>query len=133
VAASSVAESGLAQVPLTVSGPGGSHRFTVEVARTAAEQARGLMYRRSLGPDRGMIFPLAQPEQATFWMKDTYIPLDLIFIRADGSIANVAANARPRDEHLIASEGMVSEVLEIPGGRAAQLGIVPGDRVDWAR
>ena len=91
------------------------------------------MLRRSLAPDRGMIFPLPQAERATFWMKDTLIPLDLIFIRADGSIANIAANARPLDESLIPSEGMVTEVLELPGGRAAALGIQAGDRVDWAR
>ena len=128
-----MAESGLAQVPLTVTGPGGSHHFTVEVARTAADQERGLMYRRNLAPNRGMIFPLPRAEQATFWMKNTLIPLDLVFIRSDGSIANVAANARPMDESLISSEGMVTEVLELAGGRAAQLGIVAGDRVDWTR
>ena len=121
------------QVPLTVSGPSGSHRFTVEVARTATEQQRGLMYRRRLAPDRGMIFPLRRPEYAAFWMKNTLIPLDLIFIRADGSIANIAANARPKDERLISSDGLVTEVLELAGGRAAALGITAGDRVDWAR
>lgn len=128
-----IAESGLSLVPLTVSGPGGSHHFTVEVARTPAEQEKGLMFRRSLAPDRGMVFPFAQPEQATFWMENTLIPLDLIFIRADGSIANIAANARPLDKSLIPSTGMVTAVLEISGGRAAQLGIQAGDRVDWAR
>lgn len=91
------------------------------------------MFRRSLGPDRGMIFPFAAPEQATFWMKDTLIPLDLIFIRADGSIANIAAKARPMDETLLPSEGMVDAVLELAGGRAAELGIRPGDRVEWRR
>ena len=91
------------------------------------------MYRRSLASDRGMIFPLPQPQKATFWMKNTLIPLDLLFIRGDGSIANVAANAKPMDESVIASDGNVAEVLEIAGGRAAQLGIAAGDRVDWAR
>ncbi|MEO7786989.1 MAG: DUF192 domain-containing protein [Sphingomicrobium sp.] len=133
IAASPVAESGLAQRSLTVTGPYGKHRFIVEVAATPAEQQRGLMFRRSLGPDRGMIFPFAAPEQATFWMKDTLIPLDLIFIRADGSIANIAANARPMDETLLPSEGMVDAVLELAGGRAAELGIRPGDRVEWRR
>ncbi|MEO7379246.1 MAG: DUF192 domain-containing protein [Sphingomicrobium sp.] len=132
-AAPAIAESGLALVPLTVSGPSGSHRFTVELARTPADQAKGLMFRRSLAPDRGMVFPFAQPEQATFWMHNTLIPLDLIFIRADGSIANIAANARPLDTSMIPSAGMVTAVLEIPGGRAAELGIQAGDRVDWAR
>jgi len=132
-APTAVAPSGLAQVPLTISGPSGSHRFIVEVARTPAEQSKGLMFRRSLAPDRGMIFPFAAPEVATFWMKDTLIPLDLIFIRADGSIANIAANTTPMSQGLIPSEGMVTAVLELAGGRAAALGIVPGDRVAWAR
>lgn len=132
-APSATAESGLAQVPLAVTGPSGSRHFIVEVARTPADQQKGLMFRRSLAPDRGMIFPLPQPERATFWMKDTLIPLDLLFIRADGSIANIAANAKPLDESLIPSDGVVTEVLELPGGRAAELGIQAGDRVDWAR
>jgi uncharacterized membrane protein (UPF0127 family) len=125
------AESGLSQVPLTVSGHGKTHRFTVEVAKTAEEQERGLMFRQSLAPDRGMIFPFAKPVRATFWMKDTVIPLDLIFIRADGTIANIAANARPMDLSIIPSDGPVSTVLEIAGGRAAELRIRAGDRVRW--
>ncbi|WP_293941876.1 DUF192 domain-containing protein [Sphingomonas sp.] len=119
------------QVPLTVTGTGTSHHFLVEVASTGEQQQRGLMFRRSLAPDRGMIFPFAQPEMATFWMKDTLIPLDLIFVRADGTIANVAANAVPMDLALIPSDGPVTAVLEIAGGRAAQLGIRAGDRVRW--
>ncbi|MEO6040900.1 MAG: DUF192 domain-containing protein [Croceibacterium sp.] len=114
-----------------MTGPTGSHRFMVELARTAAEQQRGMMFRRSLAPDRGMLFPFAAPEEATFWMENTLIPLDLLFIRADGSIANIAANAKPMDRSLLPSEGMVSAVLELAGGRAAQLGIRPGDRVEW--
>ena len=125
------AESGLAEVPLTISGHGRTHRFTVEVAVTAADQERGLMFRHSLVPNRGMIFPFAKPVRATFWMKDTLIPLDLIFVRANGTIANIAANARPMDLSLIPSDGPVSAVLEIAGGRAAQLRIALGDQVRW--
>ena len=89
------------------------------------------MFREAIAPDRGMIFPLSRPEMATFWMKNTLIPLDLIFIRSDGRIANIAANARPMDLSLIAASEPVTAVLEIAGGRAAELGIRAGDRVRW--
>ncbi|MCA1653871.1 MAG: DUF192 domain-containing protein [Sphingomicrobium sp.] len=125
------APSGLAQVPLTIAGHGASHRFTVEVAASPAEQEKGLMFRESLAPDRGMIFPLARVDVATFWMKNTLIPLDMVFIRADGTIARVAANAVPMTLDVVSSEEPVSAVLELAGGRAAELGIRPGDRVRW--
>ena len=125
------AQSGLSQAQLTVSGHGRTRRFTVEVATTPADQERGLMFRQHLAPDRGMIFPFPRPMVATFWMKDTLIPLDLVFIRADGTIANIAANARPMDLSIISSEGPVSTVLEIAGGRAAELRIQAGDRARW--
>lgn len=124
---------GLEQVPLTIRSGGREHRFTVEVARTRQEQAAGLMNRQSLAPDRGMIFLYAPPEQATFWMKNTLIPLDLLFIRADGTVARIEANAVPLSLDPLASIEPVAAVLEIPGGRAAELGIVPGDKVDWPR
>ena len=91
------------------------------------------MFRDTLAPDRGMIFPFPKPVDATFWMKNTLIPLDLIFIRGDGRIANIGAKAVPMSTAIIASEGLVTAVLEIPGGRAAELGIRPGDRVRWTR
>ncbi|WP_310469212.1 DUF192 domain-containing protein [Sphingomonas sp.] len=124
---------GLEQVPLTIRSGGREHRFTVEVARSRQEQATGLMNRQSLAPDRGMIFLYAPPEQATFWMKNTLIPLDLLFIRADGSIARIEPNAVPLSLDPLASIEPVAAVLEIAGGRAAELGIVPGDKVDWPR
>lgn len=89
------------------------------------------MFRQSLAPDRGMIFPFAKPQRATFWMKNTLIPLDLVFIRSNGTIANIAANAEPMNLGIISSDGPVTAVLEIAGGRAAQLGIHAGDRVRW--
>ena len=110
-----------------------THRFVVEVAASAAEQQRGMMYRQSLAPNRGMIFPFAEPVMASFWMKNTLIPLDLIFIRADGTIANIGANAVPMSTDLVAAEAPVTTVLEIAGGRAAMLGIRAGDRVRWRR
>lgn len=123
---------GLQQVPLTIRSNGRTHRFTVEVAATAAEQQQGLMHRQSLAPDRGMIFPFPIPKNAGFWMRNTLIPLDMIFIRADGSIANIAENAVPLSEEVVRSEGPVVAVLEIAGGRSAELGIKPGDRVEWS-
>ena len=107
------------------------HRFTVEIARTAQEQATGLMNRASLAPDRGMVFPFEPPRDASFWMKNTLIPLDMIFVRADGSIANIEANTVPLSLDPMSSAGPVRAVLEIAGGRAAELGIKAGDTVDW--
>jgi hypothetical protein len=122
---------GLEQVPLTIRSGSRVHRFTVEVARTPQEQQMGLMNRQSLAPDRGMIFPYDPPQPASFWMKNTLIPLDIIFIRADGSIARIAANTVPLSLEPVRSGEPVAAVLEIAGGRAAELGIHEGDRVDW--
>jgi len=122
---------GLEQVPLTISSNGREHRFIVEVARTGEEQAQGLMFRTQLAPDRGMIFPMDPPRPASFWMRNTLIPLDMIFVRADGTIANIEANTVPYSEEPMRSAGPVAAVLEIPGGRSAELGIKPGDRVKW--
>jgi uncharacterized protein len=89
-----------------------------------------MMYRMSIDPDGGMIFPYDPPQHVGFWMRNTFIPLDLIFIRADGTIARIATGV-PHDENLLASGEPVVAVLEIAGGRAEELGIRPGDRVDW--
>ncbi|NBW76508.1 MAG: DUF192 domain-containing protein [Sphingomonadaceae bacterium] len=124
-------ESGLEVVPLTVTSASGTHRFKVEVAKSAMEQAKGLMFRTKLGPDEGMIFPMRPPRGASFWMRNTVISLDLIFVAPDGRISNIAANAVPYDERPLLSLGPVKAVLEIPGGRAAELGIAPGDKVAW--
>jgi hypothetical protein len=122
---------GLEQVPLTIVADGKTHRFTVEVAKTPAEQATGLMNRSALAPDRGMIFPFPSPRVASFWMKNTLIPLDMIFVRADGTIANVEANTVPLSLQPVFAVEPVAAVLEIPGGRAAELGIEAGDKVEW--
>ncbi|KQZ22143.1 DUF192 domain-containing protein [Caulobacter sp. Root1472] len=107
----------------------GRAKFTVELAVTRAEQARGLMFRKALAPDRGMLFPYKPPQRAAFWMRNTLIPLDILYIAPDGRVLSIARNAVPHDETPIPSGGVVGGVLEIPGGRAAQLGILPGDRV----
>ena len=125
-----VPQTGLQVVGLTVTSANGVHRFMVEVARTPWQQERGLMFVRSLAPDRGMIFPYDPPQPVSFWMKNTLIPLDMIFIRADGTIARIAT-ARPLDETAVPSGEAIAAVLEIRGGLAAELGIRPGDRVEW--
>jgi len=120
------------RVPLDIVTAKGTLHFTVEVARTEQEQARGLMFRTSLPERGGMIFPMNPPRWASFWMKNTLIPLDLIFIRADGHIARIAANAVPESLATIDSGEPVAAVLEIVGGGAAAAGISAGDVVRWA-
>lgn len=120
-----------ARVPLTVETATGPRKFSVEVARTEQEQARGLMFRTALPDDGGMIFPLSPARPAAFWMKNTPLPLDIIFIRADGTIARIAAQTTPYSLDLVESGEPVAAVLEIAGGRAAEQGIAEGDRVNW--
>ncbi len=125
-------ESGLAVVPLSVTAPGKPPRtFRVEVAASPAEQARGLMFRTAMGADEGMIFPVDPPRMASFWMKNTVIPLDIIYIGTDGRILNIHANTVPYSQAPLLSDGQVKGVLELNGGRAAQLGIAAGDMVTW--
>jgi hypothetical protein len=123
-------------LPVTITGAGGTHVFQVEAAKTAAAQARGLMYRTDLRPNGGMLFwPYppdgGPPRPASFWMKNTPKPLDIIFIRADGTIARIAENTIPFSEEQVPSGEPVTAVLEVIGGRAAELGISEGDRVSW--
>lgn len=125
-----VPQSGLTMVPLTIRSKSAVHRFTVEVAATLDQQRHGMMFRTALAPDRGMIFPYDPPAPVGFWMQNTLIPLDMIFIRPDGTIARIAT-AQPHDLNTVQSGEPVSAVLEIAGGRASELGIAPGDRVEW--
>jgi uncharacterized membrane protein (UPF0127 family) len=117
-------------VPLTIHSANGEHRFTVEVAATPEQQEHGLMFYRSLAGDQGMIFPYDPPQSVSFWMKNTLIPLDIVFIRADGTIARIT-HAKALDETPLPAGEPIALVLEIRGGRAAELGIREGDKVDW--
>ncbi|MES2135883.1 MAG: DUF192 domain-containing protein [Pseudomonadota bacterium] len=117
-------------MPLTIRSANGEHRFTVAVAATAEQQERGLMFRRSLGPDEGMIFPYDPPQNVAFWMRNTLIPLDIIYIRSDGTIVRIT-NAKALDETPLPAGEPVAVVLEIRGGRAAELGIQEGDVATW--
>jgi uncharacterized membrane protein (UPF0127 family) len=123
--------SGLEVIPLTVTQNGRTHRFRVEVAATSEAQSRGLMFRTEMGPDEGMLFPTATPQFRSFWMKNTVIPLDIVFVGADGLISNIAAMTTPYSLDPIPSDGAAIAVLELNGGRAAELGITPGARVAW--
>ena len=114
---------------LTVVSASGPHKFTVELALNGAQMEQGLMFRHSLAPDAGMLFDFGAPINVTMWMKNTFIPLDMIFIRADGSILRIAENTEPLSDRLIPSGGPVRAVLEVIGGTARKLGIAPGDKV----
>ncbi len=124
---------GLDQTIITVHSKGAAHKFTVEIARTADEQAYGLMNRQSLAPDRGMIFPYDPPQDVSFWMRDTFIPLDLLYVAPGGTIRHIEAQAVPLSLDPLVANGPVEAVVEIAGGRATELGIAVGDRVDWPR
>ena len=130
--AEQAAQTGLQQVPLTIRSASGEHRFTVDVARTPAEQERGLMFVRSLAGDRGMIFPYQPAQDVAFWMKNTLIPLDMLFIRSDGTIVRIVT-AKALDETPVPSGEPIAAVLELRGGRAGELGIKTGDIAEWPR
>ncbi|MFP5330528.1 MAG: DUF192 domain-containing protein [Alphaproteobacteria bacterium] len=123
-------QTGLELMQLRIRSAGAVHRFTVEVARSAEEQRIGMMFRTSVPDDRGMLFPYDPPQLVAFWMRNTLIPLDMVFIRADGTIARIAT-AVPLSDVPVPSGEPVSAVLEIRGGLAAQLGIKAGDKVEW--
>jgi uncharacterized membrane protein (UPF0127 family) len=111
----------------------GSFTFNIEVMDTPAGRERGLMFRKSLAPDAGMLFDFLTPQPVEFWMENTFIPLDMVFITSGGVVKTIAANAKPMDTTPIPSGGAVQFVLEIPGGRAAEIGLAPGDTMDDAR
>ncbi|OHD00458.1 MAG: hypothetical protein A3H25_17495 [Sphingomonadales bacterium RIFCSPLOWO2_12_FULL_63_15] len=124
-------QAGPALLPVVIRTAKGVHRFDVEVADTPEAQEKGLMFRKELGPNSGMLFPMDPPRTASFWMKDTLIPLDMIFIRTDGTIAFLQANTEPYSRVPVSAGVPVAAVLELAGGRAAALGINEGDRVAW--
>jgi len=118
----------LPQSLLTIQTAKGPARFTVERATTSQQQQTGLMSRKTLAPNAGMLFDFVTERPQSFWMKNTLIPLDMVFIKADGTIVRIAANTTPLSEDPVPSYEPVRVVLEIPGGRAAELGMQPGDR-----
>ncbi len=119
----------LPQTALVIQTAKGPVRFMVEMATAWPQQERGLMFRKSLAPNAGMLFDFGKEQEESFWMKNTLIPLDMLFIKANGRIARIAANAKPLSTDGIPSYEPVRAVLEIAGGRAAELGLKPGDLV----
>lgn len=107
----------------------GERAIEVEVAETLQEKAVGLMFRRSLPESSGMLFPYEAPQEVTMWMRNTFIPLDMVFIRADGVVHRIEARTEPLSERTIASRGPVTAVLELAGGVAEKLGLRPGDHI----
>lgn len=114
---------------LTVVTAKGEHVFQVEVADTNETRAQGLMFRTEMAADAGMLFDFKTEQPVYFWMKNTYLPLDMIFIRANGTVARIEANTVPLSERSVPSGSPVRYVLEINAGRAAQIGLKPGDVV----
>ena len=108
---------------------GAAHRYEVEVAATPAARAQGLMFRRSLAPQAGMLFDFGRDEVVRMWMKNTFIPLDMVFIGGDGTVRSIVRNARPRSLDTISSRVPVRSVLELNGGESARIGLAPGDRI----
>jgi len=118
--------------PLSVVTAKGTFHFQVEVAATDTSRERGLMFRKSLGPAEGMLFDFKSPQEVAFWMKNTLIPLDMLFVAPDGRIIAIARQAPPMSEAPIPSGGAVLGVVELRGGRAAEIGAQPGDQVENA-
>ena len=107
----------------------GKHSYAVEIADSPGERAKGLMFRRSLPETSGMLFLYDAPQRIGMWMRNTYIPLDMIFINADGTVHRIETNTEPFSTEVIRSGGEVAAVLELNAGQAAKTGLKPGDRV----
>ncbi len=121
----------LAVIPVRITtADGKTHVYKAEVARTEAEQAQGLMYRRTMPRDAGMLFPMMPARVASFWMRNTYLPLDIIFISPEGRVLNVV-QAKPLDETPVEAVGITGAVLELNQGEAARIGLKPGDQICW--
>jgi uncharacterized membrane protein (UPF0127 family) len=115
--------------PLEIVTKSGVQVFSVEMATTEKEKETGLMYRKELADGKGMLFDFSPEQQISMWMKNTYISLDMIFIRADGRILRIAENTEPESTRIISSGGLAKGVLEVMAGTAKKYGIAPGDRV----
>lgn len=115
--------------PLEIVTKSGVHVFSVELATTEEEKTTGLMYRKELPDGKGMLFDFTPEQQVSMWMKNTYVSLDMIFIRADGRILRIAENTEPMSTKIISSGGLAKGVLEVVAGTAQKYGIQPGDRV----
>ncbi len=114
---------------LVIDGEDACHRFHIYLALTRPQQRRGLMFVRELAPNAGMLFVYREPAYLSMWMKNTFIPLDMLFVRADGSVATIARDTEPQSERSIGADERVRYVLELNAGTTARLGIAPGSRL----
>jgi uncharacterized membrane protein (UPF0127 family) len=119
----------LDEAPLIIEASGGRFEFQIELAQTPAERARGLMFRENLSDDHGMLFDFGHPQPVAMWMRNTLIPLDILFIRSDGRISRIARDAQPLSDRALESGEPVRAVLELRGGLTAERDIEPGDRI----
>lgn len=124
-------QSGLQKISLTIDRAGIPYHYRVEVASTPEEQAHGMMFRTEVPDSTGMIFPMKPAREVSFWMRNTLVPLDLLFIGRGGKILNIVENAIPLSEEPLSSKGPVIAVLELAGGEAARHGFRSGDKVKW--
>lgn len=123
----------LATSTATITTASGAHAYRLEWAVTDAEQETGLMFRTSMARDAGMVFDFGQDGMRYFWMRNTYIPLDMIFVDAGGTVRHVFADAKPRNEDIISSKARVRYVIELNGGEGARIKLAVGDRVHLVR
>ncbi|CAN0591416.1 unnamed protein product [Laminaria digitata] len=114
---------------LTIQSGDQTHKFSVELALNSRQHAQGLMFRRRMAPDAGMLFVYRREEPTAMWMKNTFIPLDMLFIARDGTVSKIAERTVPMSEEIIPSGGPVVAVLELNAGTASRLGLKPGDRI----
>ena len=128
-ASSAAAETPLAANTLEIRTAKATHAFTVEIADTDAKREEGLMFRTQMAPDHGMLFDFKREQPVYFWMKNTYLSLDMIFARADGTILSIAENTTPLSEALVPAGGPVRFVFEVVAGTTKRLGVAPGDRL----
>jgi hypothetical protein len=113
---------------LTVESANGAHKFTIELALSGTQMEQGLMFRRSMAPDAGMLFDFGAPTNVTMWMKNTFIPLDMLFLDSNGRVIDIHERAVPQSLDMISASGPSRYVIELNGGTAERLGIKPGDK-----
>ena len=114
---------------LTIQTGGGPHKFSIELALTDAQMEQGLMFRRSMAPNAGMLFDFKRPTSVSMWMKNTLIPLDMLFLDERGRVIDIHERAVPYSTDIIAARAPARYVVELNGGTAARLGIKPGDQI----
>ncbi len=127
-----VAQATFRKDKLTLRTSSGEHVIAIEIASTNEEKSLGLMFRPSVPPNTGMLFPYDRPQELTMWMRNTYASLDMIFIKADGVVHRIEYSTEPMSERIISSRGAVTAVLELAAGEAKRLNVMPGDRVEHA-